>query len=282
MTTCKVFLILFLLLILMSLGFGQKIREIELPSFAASCPYTDTLNRESLDCSRFIEWGLRGSIYNQGKNNENLLKYSNKFQWLCSWDGEVSFKNVLKDYMIGSTWSTYIFYILMDHDGWEHQRNILTVWGRSNGDSIEFKSAQYGPFNTGLGVERVQGVKRFPDNSILLMVFRGGEGSDSYKFLRGTAFNNFEEFYSVGWYNGGDEGPVSRCEYSYTFDDIDNYHYYKCAEFARFFNVDSTGRESLDSTKCRTIDLWEMVKDYYNIDKDTSNIKQINNTDEKW
>jgi hypothetical protein len=255
------FMIIALVILFCSVGAAQRIREADLLHFFGCC----VVDEGGINCSKFTEWRIVREWFS-GKDSLNFTNGPKDNKWFYSVEEPVDSALILKNYEIGSRHSDLVFFILNDFAGWEYQQNLLTVWERISKDSLSFNCAQAGPFDTSIGSARIKGVRYFPDNSILLMLFKGGVGYAEYCFLRGKAPCDFGLFYSKGWGYGDEDSFVPHWEYSYDFDKINKNCGYKSVELARFYNADSLGTVSLDSAKSRIIDLWQLAKDFYKIE----------------
>ena len=153
----------------------------------------------------------------------------------------------------------------MDLNGWERQRNVLTIWHREGRDSLRYICGQTGPFDTGLGGAGIKYISVFPDSSILLVVSKGGEGYNIFSFLRGKSFCEFVEFYNSGYYDYNCKVGKSCVKIIYDLDKI-GWPNYQTVEVFEYF----TGNEyelkgeytgiKFDSVDVLILNLWEMAQ----------------------
>lgn len=248
---------------------GQTIHINDFDYFVGSFARTDTLDRESIDCSRFVEWQLIRPDA-AGIRRVGQIEYSRSRHWVYDWEPLSKQRGNLKRkrYRPGSR--KFEFYILMDLFGHERKINVLTAWERTGKDSLQYHCCQIGGVDSFIGASRIERLKTFPDSSILLVVKSGGEGYSGYDFFRGSTSCDFVKFY----------GKRSRIPYDEQSGSYTNIHYnfqhlrrssYKVTEVSEYITRKSINPDYglyeriVDSASVRIIDLWDMAKEHFNI-----------------
>jgi hypothetical protein len=256
------------LLVILTVPFaiGQTIHKDDIDYFVGAFARIDSLDRESVDCSKFVEWMIvkPEPVPEPVKRRRNFdqIKYSNNRHWVYDWEpltaqnGEVKWNKYLPE-IVG-----FRFYIMMDFFGHERKINVLTVWEPVDRDSIQYYCGQFGDFNTSIGGAGVKHVTVFPDSSLLLVVKFAGERYGGYRFFRGVKACEFEEFYRKGWHHPRfqSEGSYTNIHYNFQHLTGSSYQVSEVSEYISIKYPDQKYRKTIDSASVRIIDLWEMAK----------------------
>lgn len=246
---------------------AQTIDIKDFDYFVGCFAVKDTLDRESIDCSQFIDWRVIKPGENSPKRDYSEISYSKNRHWVYDWDpitdqdGKVTMS--INNYLIDNLY----FYILMDYFGHESRINVLTVWERVGRDSLRYYCGLAGNFDTGLGRAGVKHVNIFPDSSLLLVINKEGEMGGSYIFYHGTSPCKFEVFYSTKWRYPHLGNPGKYTEAFYDFRHV-GYPNYQVIETNEHISIElllsedhyNTLSESIDSVTVKTINLWDIVK----------------------
>ncbi len=259
-------LILIGLLALYGISNGQTIHINDFDYFVGCFARTDTLDRESIDCSEFVEWQLVKPDSDGYRRDINKFESTRNKHWVWDW---APLSNQSKNpcgprYRQSS--NGYEFYILKDLFGHERQINVLTAWQRVGRDSLRYFCGQVGDFDSFIGASRIERVQTFPDSSILLVVKGGGEGYGRYSFFHGSIKCDFRQIYSKSWFIHYGEDVSSYKNYHYNFEHLRKLSY-KITEVAEFITLKLEDPEYrlyssvIDSAKVRVIDLWEMAEE---------------------
>ncbi len=262
--------IIILTSITISFSNAQTIHINDFDYFVGSFGRTDTLDRESIDCSRFVEWQLIRPDAAGIRRVLGQIEHSRSRHWVYDWEPLSKQRGNLKRtrYRPGSR--KFEFYILMDLFGHERKINVLTAWERTGKDSLQYHCGQIGGFDSFIGSSRIERLKTFPDSSTLLVVKNGGEGYSGYDFFRGSTSCAFVNFYGKRWRIPYDERGGSYTNIHYNFQHLRRSSY-KVTEVSEYITRKSINPDYglyetiVDSASVRIIDLWEMAKEHFNI-----------------
>jgi hypothetical protein len=210
-----------------------------------------------VDLSKFIEWRIMRPEADGVRRGLNSIEYSGDKRWVYDWEplSNQNRSSSGRRYRLSS--QGFEFYILMDLFGHERQRNVLTAWKRIGKDSLQYHCGQTGDFDSFIGASRVERIKTFPDQSILLVVGSGGEG---YK----------ERFYKKQWSIPYGESGGSYVNIHYNFEHLRRSSY-KVTEVSEYISLTPTDSDygtyetTVDSASVEIIDLWEMARKHFGL-----------------
>jgi len=249
---------------LLSDSYSQIIHKNDLDYFIGSFPLTDTLDRNSTDCTKFTEWYIIKPDSGEKRRDFSKIKYSRDKHWVYNWNQISKELGVLK-------WNRYLkelnglnFYIMMEFGGHEDQRNVLTIWKPVGRDSLEYFCGQTGKFNTGIGFAKVEHVDILPDSLILLVANLGGQGYNRVVFFQGKTPCYFDEFFETieSRPDMQEEGSFTYTFYNFTHT---RYPEYKATEIKEYIYVNYIKEDyiiRIDSVSAKVIDLWELAKQH--------------------
>lgn len=249
---------------------GQTIHINDFDYFVGSFARTDTLDRESIDCSRFIEWHILKPEADGIRRDLSPIEYSRSRHWVYDWEPLSKQRGNLKRKRYRPGLRKFEFYILMDFFGHERKINVLTAWERIGNDSLRYYCGQIGGVDSFIGASRIERLKIFPDSSTLLVVKSGGEGYKGYNFFRGSSDCDFESFYNKQWGIPYGESGGTYTNTHYNFDHLRRSSY-KVTEVSEYITRKSINPDYglyeriVDSASVRIVDLWEMAKEHFNI-----------------
>lgn len=256
---------------------AQVIHKDELNCFAGWFDVVESGQDVVMDGSRFTEWFVDDSCLAGGRSarlrelsvdlsrrvvtfGRPIDEKANALTWYGSWGNRAD-----------PNWRTYRWVIMEDYFVYEVRRNVMTVWQTLPSDSLEFVCAQAGPFDSWLATAWVRKVILFPDNSLLMVVEKAGEGSNSYQFLRGETPCEFEVFYEVNFDRCGESPHKNFERVTFNLDKLVN-PYYRLAQTTEYYSMSpdtavwlENGREHLDSTKAEVVDLWDLAVEHFGI-----------------
>lgn len=249
-----------------SFSIAQTIHKDDVDYFVGAFARTDSLDRESIDCSRFVEWMIIKPEPGERRRDLSQIEYSRDKHWVFSHEasrrqnGELRWNRYRRDLQ------GFRFYIMTDSEGWERRANVLTVWEPVGTDSLRHYCGQVGEFDSPVGQAWVERVDVFPDSTLLLVVKLRGEGYGGYIFFRGLSSCEFEEFSSRRWTDAQLE-LVSDGNYTnihYIFEHLDgDFTTFETIEVTEYITLQHGYRQhskSIDSASVKVIDLWEMAK----------------------
>lgn len=250
---------------------GQTLHIDDFDYFVGCFAGADLYAKESIDCSKFVEWRILKPDSDKGRRDLGSIEYSADKFWVYDWEPLSSQSRIPGGGKYRQNSGGLEFYILMDFFGHERQRNVLTVWERIGKDSLRYHCGQAGDFDSFIGASRVERVRTFPDQSILLVVRCGGEGYQGYKFFRGSPECDFKSFYERRWSIPYGEGGGSYTSLHYNFEHMrgSSYNTTEVSEYISIkpIDLDYGLRETIvDSASVRIIDVWDMAKIYFGID----------------
>ena len=247
---------------------GQTIHINDFDYFIGCFERTDPLDRESIDCSEFVEWHIINPEADGIKRDLSSIEYSKDKHWVYDWEPLSTQHRSFAGSRYRQSSRGFQFYILMDFFGHERMVNVLTAWERIGKDSLRYHCGQVGGFDSFIGSSRIERVKTFPDNSILLVVKSGGEGYQGYSFFRGSPECNFQSFYKKQWGIPYNEGENSYTSTHYNLEHMRRSSY-KAIEVSEFITTNKDDLDfqiSVDSAKVKIIDLWDMAKKTFGLE----------------
>ena len=249
---------------------GQTVSVDDFDYFVGCFAVTDPLNKETVDCSRFIEWQFVRPDSDGYRRVQNKFESSRNRHWVYDWDPlSNQSKNPCGPRYRQSS-NGFEFYILMDLFGHERQINVLTAWERVGRDSLRYHCGQVDGFDSSIGASRIERVITFPDSSTLLVVKSEGEGYRRYSFFRGSPNCDFVSFYKKHWGIPHDQSGGSYTNIHYNFEHLVS-SAFKITEVSEFITVKYEDpfylgyQISVDSANVRIIDLWEMAQKRFGI-----------------
>lgn len=260
-----------LALLVSSEAMAQTIHIEDLDYFVGYYSLKDTMDLESADLSRFVEWtalypgpNYRGRDFRSLRSKKGTMMVYN-WRLLTEQEGEISGGIRFIGY------DRYQFYMLYSrYLSYDSTIGVLTTWEIVDIDSIKYIRGQIGEFNTGLeGQGMVEQVCVFPDTSILLVVRIEEVLTGVHKFLRGSINGDFKTFYESEQYRkyvfGGENGIII----SYDFSGLDE-PLFQAVEIVKFFTSvpwDEYGEYDydfgiprVDSADTRVLNLWDMAR----------------------
>ncbi len=253
---------------------GQTIHINDFDYFVGCFERTDPLDRESIDCSEFVEWHIINPEADGIRRDLSSIEYSKNKHWVYDWEPLSNQHRSFAGRRYRQSSRGFQFYILMDFFGHERKINVLTAWERIGRDSLRYHCGQVGGVDSFIGSSRIESVKTFPDNSILLVVKSGGEGYKGYSFFRGSPDCDFESFYEKRWgipYSESGGGSYTNIHYNFEHMRRSAYNATEVSEFItiQYDDLDYGGFQiSVDSANVKIIDLWEMAKKHFRLDSE--------------
>jgi len=262
---------------------SQTIHNEDLDFFIARLKINHTDSGNYIDCCDFFDWYVNKASIDTAQANHyrrlSSIPRSKDLHLLANWDHQDkqgtelifggSYDGKLRKYW----WSRW--FILHEDLGYEYKTNLLTVWTMSKKDSLDFHCAQMGPFNTSYGGAEVRRVTAFPDSSFLVVVEKRGELHHEFNFLRGLSPCDLEIYYSKVFVpiRGNDiaRGPSENVFYNFEKLYHPNYQISEVTEYGHYISTNEyLEKYTLDSTNVKTLNLWEMAKEYFKIDSANS------------
>jgi hypothetical protein len=263
-------LILIGLLASCGVSIGQTIHINDFDYFVGCFERTDPQDRESIDCSKFIEWHIMKPDSLGRNRGLSSIEYSKDKHWVYDWEPLSSQHKSFAGSKYRQSSRGLQFYILMDFFGHERKVNVLTAWERTGRDSLRYHCGQVGGFDSFIGSSRIEKIRTLPDSSILLVVKTGGEGYSGYNFFRGSTDCDFVDFYNKRWGipYGEHGGSYTNIHYNFQHLRRSSYRVTEVSEFITIKSIDPDyylSQTIVDSASVRIIDLWEMAKRHFDI-----------------